>query len=278
MGSSNIMTLLGMSGVSSLEQNPSSLEVEPEQEVESTTSGLGEVLSTQTSVKLPIEQLSIIRRVWNSGCRGVSDAYKRVKEVIIRAWDRVLLPFRIRAAAVLLKKLEAGSSLLDRFSEVRNTNLKLRERLWALHGVVTRSREILVHSREQQGRLREAVHLMLSIAFESMPSSLITEVYSQLSYITTKITYEDMRLGIARVHEGLPSVVLDPLEDTCRFSSNQDKKQAAFAKILTIKTSELDPDLTQKLLNKKLLDLWNSFDKSTQALTGWDPSMIQHTQ
>ncbi len=271
------MTVLGTQEVFSPVQGASMLEVAAE--AESITSGIGDVLSTQTSIKRPIEQLSIITRVWNAGCGEVLEAYKQVKGSIIRVWDRSLLPFRLRSAMEELRTLTGkqalhGELLVHQLFLIKDTELTTVKRLYALDAVLALSGTLLLDCTEEQ---RGAVDIIIFAAFEALPPPLRMAIYSRLPGRDRRVNFGDIRRAVAKVYRALPSIALAAFESRLDQATTNWQKCAIFLAMRHIRVNGLEPDLTLEMLNAKLACILSLLNESARELLLLSSSEVYHT-
>ncbi len=252
-----MMTVLGTGGDSPLIQ--SSLALGLASEEENVPSGVGSVLSTQTSAKCATDELSMMTRSWNAGVDIVSGACKEVSGIITRAWGLIILPFNRLVSTMEGPKAVPNEQLVFNLAVTRNTKLTNIERLSAFNHLITLSNELLLTCSEEEG---ESINRMLSEGFKAMPTSLIKEMIALLPTLDKRSSLQEISIAFTRVSQSFPSVVIDDLGIQFSKAATNEEKEAIFAKMLKISESDLEPDMTKDIISIKLACIFLSVDPS----------------
>ncbi len=107
------------------------------------------------------------------------------------------------------EKKDLVDELLIHFPRVRDTNQKNSTRLAALYAVEGCARAFISDCTPKEPQY---INRIVSVAFESLPASVLSAIYSRVSLDCSKISYEEMERAVLDVYRTCPSVVLRMLE------------------------------------------------------------------
>ncbi len=228
--------------VSGIELDPhvasASSTFELDEKAENLTSEVDDGVSTQISLKPAIEERSIIRTILDVGI-----------------WNGISKSFKITVAEVRLKSYKGSKKLivdqlLLQVPIVRDADRKNIDRLSSLYILEECAIKLL---RGCSSKEHQSIDQLVWFAFESLPASLISAIYSRLPSDHSTISYNAMRNTIFDVIHTFPSTVLRMLEQEMIVEKDNDVAQRDVVRRLEeISVSDIEPNITKEFIDSEV--------------------------
>ncbi len=219
--------------------------------------GIGHVPTTQVPVSDGTEALILITRCWNAVTNGVLSIWRVCSGVTMWVWDCMSSPFRCRIITV-------AERLLTFKQLVEDVNACLR-----VNGIDGWAKK---ESKPLEAQLR--------VAYDALPAPLQRELNDQrqnplhqfgkevsvldvLVRLSNKISIPDL---IDAIYQKLPSVQWGNFESELVRGSTDKGTVATLQGMLEIVTSDLEPDVTEEMLNARILAVFDGLSDFIKQL------------